>query len=312
MSMGFKPKKRFVNPHQEGENLSFSRVLLWLLGYYRKHRKTFHVPDSFHYPNEHEKIKKGLPSLRWLNHSTFHIHVNGLNVLTDPIWSERCSPFSFLGPKRYHPPPLAIESLKGVDIVLVSHNHYDHLDEESVGHLHQHYPKIHWCVPMGLRAWFQKKGLLQVSELEWWKEIELVINNQKVKVALVPSQHSSGRGIFDHKCTLWGGFVVNVIDQNGEDKRFYFAGDTGYNDRDFKAIGEKYGKMDLSLIPIGAYHPRRLMRSVHVNPSEAVAIHQEVKSKLSVAMHWKAFKLIWKKWKSLGEIAVCIESVLNH
>ena len=291
MQPALKNKNRFTNPYQEGESLSFGKAILWLLGYYRKHRRTFHVPDSFIYPNDRVELNNSFPPVRWLNHSTFHIHRNGVSILTDPIWSDRCSPFSFLGPKRRHCPPFTIDSLKEVDIVLVSHNHYDHLDSETITELHRYYPQIHWYVPKGLRLWFQKRGIHQVTELDWWQEVELTIKSQKVKVSLVPSQHSSGRGIFDQKHTLWGGFVVELIEQNTGHKQFYFAGDTGYNNRDFKAIGRKYGEMDLSLIPIGAYHPRKLMKSVHVNPEEASCIHQEVKSKLSVAMHWKTFKL---------------------
>ena len=225
------------------------------------------------------------PWAMWLGHSTYLLSVNDKQFLTDPIWSNRCSPVPFMGPKRKHPAPLPIEHLPQIDYVLISHDHYDHLDRRSVAKLHARFPNITWVVPMGVKVWFEKLGITKVVELSWWEDVTI---DSTFRITAVPSQHFSGRRAPDMNKTLWAGYVVeNVLDA----KTFYFVGDTGYNEVDFKEIGKKFSRIDLSLIPIGAYSPRKFMASVHAEPKDSVKIHIEVSSRLSLGMHWKTFCL---------------------
>jgi N-acyl-phosphatidylethanolamine-hydrolysing phospholipase D len=280
-------RTRYQNPYQKKVNRRFYHFLLWRMGCYRDTALLPTVPDTFSFPNVTDFFNEVLPSVTWVNHSTFLIRINGKSFLLDPIWNTRCSPFSFFGPKRKHPPSLLLEELDRVDYVVISHNHYDHLDKKTSYYLHALYPNITWVVPLGVKKWFTRHlpqiRREKIIELKWWDELTL----DGFSVMGVPAQHFSGRGLFDRNRSLWMGFVVSF--RNG--KRFYFAGDTGYNAHDFKEIGRKFGPLDLSLLPIGAYLPRRFMRSVHINPEESIQIHRDTRSKLSVASHWGTFRL---------------------
>ena len=227
------------------------------------------------------QANRGRDSLTWIGHSTFLLQLGGLNVLTDPHFGARSSPFSFAGPQRLTPVGLAFEDLPDIDLVLVSHNHYDHLDEGSVRRIAGEHPQAQFVVPLGLAAWFRRRGINQVSELDWWQSAQF----GAAKVSAVPVQHFSGRGVNDRDATLWCGFVVELAG-----RRVFFAGDTGYS-KDFADIAARFPAMDLSLLPIGAYNPRWFMAPVHVDPAEAVRIHQDLRSRLSVAMHWGTFRL---------------------
>ena len=243
------------------------------------------------------KMKKAVlqkPQVTWINHSTFLIEIDGVRLLTDPIWSDRCSPVNFIGPKRQHQPAISLSQLPSIDVVLISHDHYDHLDKKTVVHLIEHFPKIMWIVPLGLKKWFQKRGALNIMELSWWESRyfnQLKFPEIGLQVTAVPTQHFSGRGLFKKNRTLWVGYVIEFTTKENELKRLYFAGDTGYNDQDFKAIGRTFQEIDLSLIPIGAYIPKKFMSPVHIDPSKAVQIHKELHSNLSLGMHWKTFHL---------------------
>ena len=276
---------RFFNPHIEGIRRNFKDVLLWQMGFYADRLKTPIVPAEFVYPIAPPACRAGAPTAIWINHSTYLISVNGLNFLTDPIWSERCSPVPFLGPKRRHAPAIALNKLPKIDYVLISHDHYDHLDKASVVNLFKLFPQATWIVPLGVKKWFHKLGISNVFELSWWQEMTL---NERVKVTAVPAQHFSGRCAGGINDTLWAGWIVSLpIDH----RCFYFVGDTGYNPYDFKQIGARHSKIDLSLIPIGSYSPRQFMSPVHVEPRDAVRIHKEVNSRLSLGMHRKTFRL---------------------
>lgn len=220
-------------------------------------------------------------SLTWVGHDTFVVQWGGLNLITDPHFSERASPVSFAGPKRWAAPGLGFEQLPPMDVVLVSHNHYDHLDAASVMRLAREHPGAHFIVPRGLRRWFVKRGAERVIELDWWQAVEVA----GCRVTAVPAQHFSGRGLRDRNRVLWCGFVVERAG-----RRLYFAGDTGYS-RDFADIGARFAPVDLALLPIGAYEPRWFMQSMHVNPEDAVKIHRDIGARLSVAMHWGTFRL---------------------
>lgn len=219
--------------------------------------------------------------LTWIGHSTFLLQFAGRNLITDPHLSSRASPVGFAGPLRYTQPAMSYADLPPLDIALISHNHYDHLDEPTVRRLAREHPHLHFVVPLGLKAWFRRRGIERVTELDWWDGAEIA----GLKVHAVPAQHFSGRGAHDANATLWCGFVVESATQ-----RCYFAGDTGYSP-DFIDIGRRFAPIDLALIPIGAYAPRWFMQSMHIDPDEAVRIHQDIGAKQSVAMHWGTFRL---------------------
>ncbi len=218
----------------------------------------------------------------FVNHSTVLLQVDGLNVLTDPIYENRVSPFQFIGPKRNRPPGIRFEDLPKIDVLLLSHNHWDHLEIGTVQKLcMRDQPKI--VCPLGVKAFLEQNGCRNVTELDWRQSAAI---NNRTTVHCVPAQHFSGRGLFDRNGTLWAGYVVD--DQKAG--KLYFAGDSGYGPH-FRAIGEQYGPMRLALIPIGAYKPNWFMSPVHCNPAEAVQIHQDVRSEQSVAIHFGTFPL---------------------
>jgi N-acyl-phosphatidylethanolamine-hydrolysing phospholipase D len=287
-------KQCFVNPHVKHTRRGIKDFLLWKIGYYDDEEKGQKTLSSFFWPAVLPPLQQDNPWAMWINHSTFLISVGGINILTDPIWSNRCSPCPFLGPKRRHPPGIALSQLPEIDLVLLSHDHYDHLDKKTVLALSRMFPHISWFVPKEVKKWFDRHKISSVYEFGWWEERELCLPAKKEvkgKITAVPAQHFSGRGGFDVNSTLWLGWVLDVSCGQSGGKRCYFVGDTGYNAFDFKRIKDQFSPIDLSLIPIGSYLPRAFMKTVHVSPTEAVRIHQEVGSKFSVGMHWKTFAL---------------------
>jgi len=220
--------------------------------------------------------------ITWVGHATLLLRLNGVNILTDPQFSDRASPFGFIGPRRLVPPALALSQLPHIHAVVISHDHYDHLDVASVqGLASQPGGSPRFFVPLGLKPWFAELGLEEVVELDWWEGAEFM----DLKFTLVPAQHFSKRRPSVQNTSLWGGWVVKSPAFN-----FYFAGDTGYSD-DFKEIGSRLGPFDLAALPIGAYEPRWFMSTMHVNPAEAVQMHQDLRARQSVAMHWGTFQL---------------------
>lgn len=219
------------------------------------------------------------PQITWIGHSTVLIQYRGMNILTDPMFSERASPVQFFGIRRYTEPALSIPELPPIDIVVVSHNHYDHLVSGTVAALGN---APLWVVPRGIGSWLRDAGITHFVELEWWQETQYGL----ARVVCTPSQHWSRRGFFDVPCTLWASWAFIV-----DDFRCWFAGDTGYDPVAFKEIGKRFGPFDCALIPIGGYEPRWFMKRYHVDPEEAVEIHKDVKSKWSVGIHWGTFAL---------------------
>lgn len=275
--------KRYVNPHIQNIRRGIVDFIYWGLGRYDNAPSQVSPGVDFVYPRLDMPLDPNLPVVTWIGHCTFLIEAYGKRILTDPIWSDRCSPLFFLGPKRRHAPPIVLSLLPKIDIVLLSHNHYDHLDTKTVKMLHEKFPEILWIVPQGVKSWFIKRKISKVEELIWWQEL---VESPSINITAVPTQHHSGRGIFDRNKTLWVGYVVRLFE-----KCFYFVGDTAYNPYDFKKIGERFPTIDLCLCPIGTYKPEEFMRTVHSSPQDAVNIHQEVKARLSVGMHWKTFRL---------------------
>lgn len=221
------------------------------------------------------------PQVTWIGHSTALIQYNDVNILTDPIFSDRASPIGFMGPRRFTPPALTIDDLPPIDFVLISHSHYDHLDLPSVRGIGA---RPVWMVPLGLREWFIDAGIPaeKVVELDWW-ETKPFLN---AVFTAAPLQHWSSRAPWDRNETLWVSWAVRI-----DDFSVWFGGDTGYNEVQFKEIGNRFGGFDLALIPIGAYAPRWFMKSMHVNPAEAVTIFKEVGARRAVPIHWGAFQL---------------------
>lgn len=249
-----------------------------------------------------ERIHRPDPDIMqvtWIGHATFLVQVSGKNILLDPVFSDRASPFPFFGPKRWAPPAIVLKYLPPIDAVMISHNHYDHLDVETIRMLGD-VPM--YFVPLGLKHWFRDKGIdpERVTELDWWESAKL----DGFNMTFVPAQHFSGRMILDLNRSLWGGWVVSNDKHN-----LYYAGDTGYNNLQFKQIGARLGPFDLSVIPIGAYEPEEILKKIHVSPKGAVKIHKDVKSKQSIAAHWGTFRLTIEP---MAEPSLYLERVLKE
>ena len=270
---------RYINPFMEDTKRTIKDIFRWKMGYYKGKEKTELPPEDFHYPSHSHEVDLMQPYVLWINHCSFLIHVEGLYFLTDPIWNGCCSPIPFVGLKRYHSPGLLLKDLPKIDYVLISHDHYDHLDKKSILDLHNRFPHTNWIVPQGVKKWMKKRKIKRVIELNWYEDVSYSTSTGiSINICATPAQHFSGRVCINANKTLWVGYVVEIKKDDKLLKRFYFSGDTGYNQYDFKHIGKKWNKMDLSLIPIGTYEPRDFMKPVHVNPLEAVAIHKEVGS----------------------------------
>lgn len=233
------------------------------------------------------QANRAVPSVTWIGHATALLQIAGMNVLTDPIFSERASPFSFLGPQRKVPLNIHIAQLPHIDVVVISHNHYDHLDQASVEQLNRQAggPPL-FLVPLGVKDWMTDIGISNVREMDWWQQTAAGALN----ITFVPAQHWSARGLLDRSETLWGGWVIKTAEGAAHPKSVFFAGDTGYS-KDFQDIGRKFGSFDLALIPIGAYAPRWFMQGQHVDPAQAVQIHKDVHAKRSIGVHWGSFEL---------------------
>ena len=220
-------------------------------------------------------------TVTWIGHATLLIQLDGVNILTDPQWSERASPVRFAGPKRFTPPGLDFEALPPIHVVLISHDHYDHLDVDTVRRLaERHRPRFY--VPLGLKAWFAELGLHDVVELDWWDSR----TERELTLTCVPAQHFSGRSLWSRNRTLWSGWTVA-----GRTKRLYFAGDTAYYQPYFTEIGARLGPFHLAAIPIGAYLPPVIMKASHTSPEEALQAFADVRGRSFVPIHWGTFDL---------------------
>ena len=214
----------------------------------------------------------------WVGQATFLMQIDGFNILTDPIWSKRSSPFKYFGPKRVIEPGIKLKDLPKIDIILISHNHYDHLDLNTIKFIWQRdQPRI--ITPLMNDIIMQD---ILVHTLNWQENI--IINNS-LSIHLEPSQHWSARGLFDRNRALWGNFIIKTKDYD-----IFFIGETGYSEQLYKDIGLKYN-IFLSIIPIGAFEPRWFMQDMHMTPEEAVLTHKDLKSKYSIASHFQTFQL---------------------
>jgi L-ascorbate metabolism protein UlaG (beta-lactamase superfamily) len=231
-----------------------------------------------------ERVYQGI-SVTYINHATLLIQVDGINILTDPIYSRRASPFQWLGPERVHAPGIAMADLPPIDLILISHNHYDHLDATTLQQLavrQQEPPMI--LAGLGNGRYFSSIGLRRFHDMDWHDSVEM----QGVEILFAECRHSSGRGASDQKKTLWGSFVIKT--SRGS---IYFAGDTGYGPH-FNDAALAHGPFALSLLPIGAYEPRDFMEAVHLNPADAVQAHLDLASEQSIGIHFGTFQLTYE------------------
>ena len=227
-----------------------------------------------------DNVTSGM-KITYVNHSTFLIQTAGVNILTDPVWSKRVSPMSFAGPKRFRPPGVRFEDLPPIDLIILSHNHYDHLDISTLKKLDAKYePRV--IVPLGVDVYLNQEGIQNTIALDWEQSQPI---DSDITVHSVRAQHFSARGLFDRDKTLWSGYVIDTPSGS-----VYFAGDTGYADF-FTNIGEKHPDIKIGLIPIGAYKPRWFMKPMHVNPEEAIQIHKDIGAEISFGMHFGTFPL---------------------
>ena len=221
------------------------------------------------------------PQLTWIGHSTFLLQAGGMNILTDPQFSERASPVAFAGPRRAVELPIALDALPRIDVVLISHNHYDHLDLPTVRRLAgQAGGSPLFLVPLGLKEWFAGNGMERVEELDWWQARDA----GAARFTFVPVQHWSKRTLWDANQSLWGGWAMHVAGL-----RIIHTGDLGLS-RDTQDIGERLGPFDLALIPIGAYEPRWFMQATHVNVLEALQVRADLRAARAIGMHWGTFE----------------------
>ncbi|TDR06332.1 MBL fold metallo-hydrolase [Marinomonas communis] len=219
-----------------------------------------------------------------LGHSSLLVKMYGEYWLLDPVFGERASPFSFAGPKRFHPTPIAMDELPPISRVLISHNHYDHLDKPTIEFLTKSQPKFY--VPLGVGGDLERWGIAsqQIEEFDWWQEQSI----GDVLLAFAPTQHFSGRGMSDSNTTLWGSWVIKTPNTS-----LYFSGDSGYFDG-FKRIGERYGPFDLTFIETGAYD--KDWADIHMTPEQSVQAHLDVKGKVMMPVHNGTFDLAFHAW----------------
>lgn len=272
--------KRFFNPRIDTDR-SLGELLRW-----QRSRHPEPWPEQATRPALRTRppaplIDDGRIISTYIGQATFLIQCAGVNILTDPIFSLRASPLSWLGPKRVREPGIAFDHLPPIHLVLLSHNHYDHMDLRSLRRLHARWaPKI--VTGLGNGAYLATKGITGAIELDWWQDCEVL---PELRVTFVPSQHWSKRGLFDRRTMLWGGHMVETAAG-----RLYFAGDTGYPAH-FSDIRRRLREPHVALLPIGAYEPRWFMGPQHMNPDDAVRAHLDLGAHLSIAMHFATFPL---------------------
>jgi L-ascorbate metabolism protein UlaG (beta-lactamase superfamily) len=265
-------------PGSPRRNVTFGYMTRFMWRQWRRREPRVEVPDG-HVLEADEVVRQlaregGGDAITWLGHASFLIRIAGKWVLTDPYLGTVAGP-SGLGPKRYVAPALGVDQLPPIDLLLVSHNHYDHLDLPTLARLPGK-ERIEVVVPLRLGGYFRRLGYARVHELDWYDERAF----DGVRVTALPAVHFSRRGPFDRNRSLWVGFAIR-----SDERRLYFSGDTAYG-KIFREIGERVGPFDLAIVPIGAYLPRRIMQASHTTPEEALLVARDVRADTALAMHW--------------------------
>lgn len=286
-----RPGGGFQNPWPSAQMHGFLDFLKWsLIERRRNPRRPDPDPASFIQAHADFVVPRADPeilTITWVGHTTFLIQIGGLNVLTDPVWSERASPVQFIGPRRWVPPAVDFDRLPPIDAVLLSHDHYDHLDAPTISRLVERYPAIGWFAPLGVEAFLRNRGAREVTDSDWW-DVSRIGNLQ---LTCVPAQHFSGRTLGKRNKTLWCGWVLRSPTHS-----LFFAGDTALHP-EFSSIATRCGPFDAAILPIGAYEPRWFMGSVHMNPEDCVSAVAQLKTGqngkrlVMTAAHWGTFKL---------------------
>jgi len=248
--------------------------MTWLIAERRVSALPAEAPDL-----ERLRDSRPEPTVTWIGHSTVLVQLDGVTFLTDPTWSEIVGPFGLIGVRRYTPPGIAFDALPRIDVVLISHDHYDHLDETTVRRLARAFDPL-FLVPKGLKSWFADRGLTNVTELNWGESVAV----GGVQFVCTPAQHGGGRTLADQGRRLWSSWAALGT------KRFYFGGDTGYY-RHFKDTGDALGPFDLAALPIGSYTPRETARPVHLSPEEALQAWTDLRATTFLGMHWGTYAL---------------------
>lgn len=287
-----RPTGGFRNPWPASTPAGFGKILRWI-AWERLKGPRVAQPDRASFRTAASAIIRprtvaGALSVTWIGHSTSMIQIDGSNVLTDPIWGERASPLSFAGPRRWVPPAVPFDELPPIDVVVLSHDHYDHLDESTVRAVVAAHPSATWCVPLGIARWLRARRVKRIFELDWWQKVRI----RDLDVACTPARHFSGRRAFSRDDTLWASWCLT-----GSARRVYFGGDTAYHP-EFRRIALTYGPFDVVLLPVGAYNPRWIMQMVHMDPDEAIQAWRDIAEALPSAeppvfipIHWGTFKL---------------------
>jgi len=286
-----RPNEPFRNPWPDSEPHGLGDLLRWA----RERRSRPRVPmpprgsvpvavPAVAYPRARTAERR----VTWIGHSTVLLQLGGVNLITDPVFSQRAFPVQWMGPRRVMDPGLALDRLPPLDLVLLSHNHYDHLDRPAVKRIAQDHPGATWVVPLALAGYVRGWGAREIVELDWWQPVDLC----GLRITATPARHFSNRRLGDRNRSLWCGYAVA-----SPGWRAWFAGDSAYHP-EFGRIGAQAGPFDLVMIPIGAYDPRWFMERVHVDPEEAVQVyldvagaHPDAVGPLMLGLHWGTFRL---------------------
>lgn len=285
------PEGGFRNPWPSAQMHGFVDFLKWSLVERRRNpRRPDPDPSVFTRTDAAFLVPRSAPDLltvTWVGHSSFLIQIAGLNVLLDPVWSMRASPLQFIGPRRRVPPAVEFDRLPPIDAIVLSHDHYDHLDAPTISHIAHRYPAAKWFAPLGVGSFLRHRGAREVTERDWWEDGSI----GSLQLVCVPAQHFSGRTLGSRNRTLWSGWTLRSPDHS-----LFFAGDTALHP-EFGAIASRFGPFDLAILPIGAYEPRWFMGSVHMNPEDCIkafaqlAAAQGGRRLRMAASHWGTFKL---------------------
>jgi L-ascorbate metabolism protein UlaG (beta-lactamase superfamily) len=279
--------KLFFNPEPSSRSLPGKRrgLLAFLLARLRGHPEGWakwakRIENTAH-PAPSGPPPFGMVDVSFIGHSSFLLRLPGMNILTDPIFSARCSPIPLTGPRRVRDPGIELHALPEIHLTILSHNHYDHMDLPSLRLLRRRFPQMRVVAPLGNASFLKRKGVDEVDELDWWQSV----NVAETSVTATPARHFAARWLHDGNRTLWSGFMLTH-----RGTRIYFGGDTGYT-RFFSEIRDRLGSPDIALLPIGAYEPRWFMEVAHMNPADAVRAHQDLNSRVTIGMHFGTFQL---------------------